>query len=80
MRLELGEFRGPLAKLALSANNNLSDNALAGDLKQHRQCYLFDLRLVSCVAGAISSGDGHASRPGAKIAWLGRDRECALIF
>jgi hypothetical protein len=46
MRLELGEKLEALAKLALSANNNLSDNAFAGDLKQRRRCYLFDVCLV----------------------------------
>jgi hypothetical protein len=31
------------------SNNNLSDNALAGDLKQHARYYLFDLCSVSCL-------------------------------
>jgi hypothetical protein len=35
-----------LAKLALSANNNLSDNALADDLKRHWQCHLLLARRV----------------------------------
>ena len=46
MRLELGELRATLAKLAVISNNNLSDNALAGDLKQQGQCYLLLARRV----------------------------------
>jgi hypothetical protein len=34
MRLELGELRATLAKLALSANNNLSDNSAGSKLIQ----------------------------------------------
>ena len=51
MRLELGEFTGnPSPSSLLSANNNLSDNPVAGDLKQRRQCYLFDLSLLASSA------------------------------
>jgi hypothetical protein len=43
MRSELGEKLDNLAKLALSAINNLSDNARVRDLKQRRHviCLVF---------------------------------------
>jgi hypothetical protein len=44
--MSLTALLSALRLAALSANNNLSDNALAGDLKQHRQCYLLLARRV----------------------------------
>jgi hypothetical protein len=46
MRSDLGEKLDNLAKVALSAINNLSDNARVR-LKQHRQCNLFGLCLLA---------------------------------
>jgi hypothetical protein len=53
-----------LAKLALSATNNLSDNSVADDPKQHRQCYLFDLCLLRIRIPAQLLGEGHDGTPG----------------
>jgi hypothetical protein len=80
MRLELGELRATLAKLASISNNNPSDNAHAGDLKQHRQCYLFDLCLLSNRVRRILLGDGYASHPRGKNCLAGAPRRWSANF
>jgi len=71
MRLELGEL-DDLAKLALSANNNLSDNSARSKLIQQALRYLFDLSSLAFASGRIFLQMVTQPPPGAKIAGLAR--------
>ena len=71
MRLELGEL-DDLAKLALSANDNLSDNSARSKLIQQALRYLFDLSSLAFASGRIFLQMVTQPPPGAKIAGLAR--------
>jgi hypothetical protein len=65
------------------SNDNLSDNAFAGDLKQRRQCYLFDVCLLTSSALCICKGgcryDGAPPKSPAADAALGLDIFCGIF-